>query len=159
MPLLKLPLEGVAKWVHHLIGVEYDGGTTSYFVGIMLLLIFASIAILIIGFFSSSIYSLIDYSKSSVYSLTGTIIYKNYTFPQNKPGSDFSPDLSAGYISPTSDVKIPERFILFVKCNKDESYKIEVDADTFWDKQVNQTVVFKVRIGGISKTVLKTWLL
>ena len=86
----------------------------------------ALISMLIYGF----IYKYLDYRSSTKKTLSGKLVDKRYICEQFGLGT----------------------YVIFVKA--DNVYKMEVDMQQFYDKNIGEKIMFEVIIGGMSKDEL-----
>ncbi len=127
------------------------------FVGILVIILFGLIGHLIYN----GIYDYFDWKKSTKETLSGELIDKRYLGEQYSPGnripfvSTINGGVTVGSISTSS--YSDEEFLFFVR--SDKVYKIEVDMQQFYDKNIGDKIKFEVVTGRFSKEELELNLL
>ena len=124
-----------------------------YVLGSILILLVISITLWLIY---NGIYIYFDKRRSTKEILSGELIDKRYIGEQSSSGvgtaviPNTSGGVGIGLVSTSSHSD--EEFLFFVKADK--VYKMEVDMQQFYGKNVNKKVRFEVTTGGLSKDEL-----
>ncbi len=124
-----------------------------YVLGSILILLVISITLWLIY---NGIYIYFDKRRSTKEILSGELIDKRYIGEQSSSGvgtaviPNTSGGVGIGLVSTSSHSD--EEFLFFVKADK--VYKMEVDMQQFYGKNVGEKVRFEVTTGGLSKDEL-----
>lgn len=156
MKLLQLPLWDFFKeiWEEQYKYLEF--GTGEYWICILLSVLMLVVIGLIGSLIYTGIYGYFDKRSSTKETLSGELVDKRYISEQYSSGVGTAviPNTSGGVgigLVSTSTYS-DEEFLFFVKVDK--IYKIEVDMQQFYGKNVGEKVRFEVTIGGLSKDEL-----
>lgn len=156
MKLLQLPFWNFFKNIWQGEFSSLDFGVGEYWICVLLALLILLAAGLLIWIIYSVIYDYFDKRSSTKETLSGELVDKRYMGEQSSSGvgtaviPNTSGGVGIGLVSTSSHND--EEFLFFVKADK--VYKIEVDMQQFYGKNVGEKVRFEVTTGGLSKDEL-----
>lgn len=156
MKLLQLPFWNFFKelWEGEYKYLEFGAG--EYWLCIFLFILILSLIGLIVCLIYGGIYDYFDNRSSTKETLSGELVDKRYIGEQSSSGvgtaviPNTRGGVGIGLVSTNSHSD--EEFLFFVKADK--VYKMEVDMQQFYDKNVGEKVRFEVTTGGLSKDEL-----
>jgi len=153
MKLLQLPFWDFFKSLDNY--PQYFDKETYWMYAIVSILILLVIG-LILWLIYVGIYSYFDCRSSTTETLSGELVDKRYIGEQSSSGvgtaviPNTSGGVGIGLVSTSSHSD--EEFLFFVKADK--VYKMEVDMQQFYGKNIGEKVRFEVTTGGLSKDEL-----
>ncbi len=153
MKLLQLPFWNFFKSLDNYPQFFDNETYWMYVLGSILILLVISITLWLIY---NGIYIYFDKRRSTKEILSGELIDKRYIGEQSSSGvgttviPNTSGGVGIGLVSTSSHSD--EEFLFFVKADK--VYKMEVDMQQFYGKNVGEKVRFEVTTGGLSKDEL-----
>lgn len=153
MKLLQLPFWNFFKSLDNYPQFFDNETYWMYVIGSILILLVISITLWLIY---NGIYIYFDKRRSTKEILSGELIDKRYIGEQSSSGvgtaviPNTSGGVGIGLVSTSSHSD--EEFLFFVKADK--VYKMEVDMQQFYGKNVGEKVRFEVTTGGLSKDEL-----
>lgn len=143
-------METVISSIYQFFKESFD---ESIVLGIFLLLLFA-VVLLLIGV---GIYAILDSNFSHKETLTGNIIDKKYVGESDSTGTTVVSTSNGGVGIGTTHSHEDERFLLFINSNG-TIHKVETDMQFFYNCKLKDPIIFYIKIGGFSKSILKTFL-
>jgi hypothetical protein len=156
MKQLQLPFWNFFKELFQGQWKSLDFGVGEYWVCVLLALLILLAAGLIVWIIYLGIYGYFDKRSSTKETLSGELVDKRYIEEQSSSGvgtaviPNISGGVGIGLVSTSSHSD--EEFLFFVKADK--VYKMEVDMQQFYDKNVGEKVRFEVTTGALSKDEL-----
>lgn len=154
--LLKLPLWDLFEGWFKSEYPSLDFEQSSYWLFMILFIIAVFLVLLLLWISYRGIYDFIDKKKSTTEQLSGILIDKKYIGERNSSGigsailPNSSGSVSVGMVSTNSSS--PEEFLFFVK--SDKIYKVNTNMQTFYEKNIGDTIMLSKCIGGLSKNEL-----
>lgn len=154
MRLLKLPLWDFFKDIS---GYPQYFDTELYWIFAVLSIILFIITFIILWIIYRGIYHYLDKKGSVKETVLGELIDKKYIGEMNYSGSgtaiipNNSGGIGVGVVSTSSHSD--EQFLFFV--NSEQVYKLEVDMQSFYKKEIGDEIMFAITVGGLSKKIIK----
>lgn len=156
MKLLQLPFWDFFKNIWQGEDKYLEFGTGEYWICILLSVCILAVIGLIGWLIYRGIYGYFDKRSSTKETLSGELVDKRYIGEQYSSGvgtaviPNTSGGVGIGLVSTSSHRD--EEFLFFVKADK--VYKMEVDMQQFYGKNVGEKVRFEITTGGLSKDEL-----
>lgn len=156
MNLLQLPFWDFFKWIWKDLLSFTIFDTFEYWSCAIILLLILFVIVVFASIIYLAIYDYFDKKSSTKKDLSGILIDKKYIGEQSSSGTgtaiipNTSGGVGIGIVSTSSHSD--EEFLLFVKADK--VYKIEVDMQQYYSKNINEKIKFEVTIGGLSHSQL-----
>lgn len=140
------------QWLQLFSSNAPDSGIEKLIGCLVVVLVLGILALIIYG-----VYSAIDWAKATEQNLSGKIIDKKYEGETNTTGTALVSTGTGVGVGMTSSHQ-DEQFLLFVDASG-QIYKASTNMQYFYHCKIGDAVNLKIKVGGISKSLLDTKLI